>query len=314
MSTLASTVDLLQLFGEPTRVRLVALLARHELTVAELVHITELAQSRVSTHLGKLRDADVVKDRRAGASTFYALHDGAMPERAQAVWRLLDAQTCTDPLLASDAARCTALLDARAKATAWPDALAGQMERHYSPGRTWEATARAFAVLTRLGDVLDVGAGDGTIAQLLAPRAASFTLLDRSDRMIEAARARLGREPFREHLRFVVGDAHDLPFEAGRFDQVLLFNVLTHAQAPSRVLDEAARVLRPRGSVALVTLNAHPHRDEAAAYGHVQPGFAPETLRSLLQRAGLDVAQAAITSREKKVPHFQIVTALATKP
>ena len=76
MSTLTSSVNTLQLFAEPTRVRLMALLEEQELTVAELVNITELAQSSVSTHLGKLRDAGFLRDRRVGASTLYSLNDG----------------------------------------------------------------------------------------------------------------------------------------------------------------------------------------------------------------------------------------------
>ena len=87
MHSLATTVNLLQLLGEPTRVRLMALLARHELTVAELVQITELGQSSVSTHLGKLREAGLLRDRRVGASTYYALNDAAMPHGARRMWR-----------------------------------------------------------------------------------------------------------------------------------------------------------------------------------------------------------------------------------
>ena len=142
MPGLAATTDLLHLFGDPTRVRLLALLARHELTVAELTGILEVGQSRVSTHLGRLREAGLLRDRRNGASTVYALN-GAMPQDARGLWTLLERQI-DDTVLASDARRCGELLRARDSGAEWPDAVAGQMERHYSPGRTWEATARAF--------------------------------------------------------------------------------------------------------------------------------------------------------------------------
>ena len=150
MQSLDVTTDLLQLFSEPARVRLTALCAEEELTVADLVAITELAQSRVSTHLGKLRGAGVLRDRRVGTSTFYALADGSMPEDVRRVWSLVSAAT-RDPVLEADRARLDAFRAARAKEVAWPDALAGRMERHYSPGRTWQATARAFVGLMRLG-------------------------------------------------------------------------------------------------------------------------------------------------------------------
>src|SRR5215467_16057732 len=92
MLGLAATTDLLHLFGDPTRIRLLALLARHQLTVAELTAILEVAQSRVSTHLGKLREAGLLRDRRNGASTVYGLNDGAMPVAARSLWALLEAQ------------------------------------------------------------------------------------------------------------------------------------------------------------------------------------------------------------------------------
>ena len=164
VSTLSSAVNTLQLFAEPTRVRLMALLAEEELTVAELVSITELGQSSVSTHLGKLRDAGLLRDRRLGASTLYALNDGNMPQSAKEVWSLVRGEI-KDTVLDSDKGRCADVLKARERTHSWPDVVAGQMERHYSPGRTWEATARGLSELVQLGDVLDAGSGDGSIAQ-----------------------------------------------------------------------------------------------------------------------------------------------------
>jgi ArsR family transcriptional regulator len=313
MASVASAVNVLQLFGEPSRVRLLALLARQELTVAELTTITELGQSSVSTHLGRLREAGVVRDRKAGASTFYALNDGAMPDGARKVWELVQ-NDLDDGVLEADRARCEAAVRARAAngaaSAGWPDDAAGQMERHYSPGRTWEATARGLLGLARLGDVLDAGSGDGTIAQLLAPRARTVTLVDKRERMIDAARTRLARA---KNARFAVGDVEALPFDAASFDEVLLFNVLTHVASPPRALAEVARVLRPGGALALVTLAAHDHADVTAAYGELHAGFAPDKLRRLLAKAGFSVGSCDITSREKRPPHFEVVTAFATR-
>jgi ubiquinone/menaquinone biosynthesis C-methylase UbiE len=188
--------------------------------------------------------------------------------------------------------------------------VAGQMERHWSPGRTWDAFARAFLGLVRLGDVLDGGSGDGVIAQLVAPRAKSVTCLDRSTRVLDAARTRLARLP---NVRVVQGDLQDVPSGDAEFDHVLLFNVLTSAKQPDRVLAEAARVLRPGGGVTLITLAAHRHLDQTAAYGHVHPGFAPAALRRMLTGAGLDVDACDVTSRERRQPHFEVITAFATK-
>jgi ArsR family transcriptional regulator len=298
---------MLTLFADPTRVRLMALLAREELSVAELTQITELAQSRVSTHLGKLREAGLLSDRRHGASTFYRAH-AAMPEAVREVWKLVEAQL-GDRTIDADRERCDALV--RARDAAWPDAVAGQMERHYSPGRTWEATARGLLGLVRFGDVLDAGSGDGTLAALIAPRAKSVTCLDRSATVIEAATQRLAAH---DNVRFAHGDLHELPFAERAFDQVMLFNVLTYARDPRRVLAEAARVVRPAGLLAIVTLRAHAHESITAAYGHVVPGFEPKKLARMIARTGLTVDTCEVTSRERRKPYFEVVSAFAHKP
>jgi ArsR family transcriptional regulator len=250
----------------------------------------------------------VVRDRRSGASVFYALNDQRMPAAARTAWEIVSAAV-DDPVLAADRARCESVLAARAK-VAGLDAIAGQMERHYTPGRTWEALARGFVGLMRLGDVLDVGAGDGAVAELVAARARSVTVVDRSERMVDAARARLGRLA---NARAVLGDACALPFDPASFDEVLLLHVLTMVQAPNRALAEAARVLRPGGDVVVVTLDAHEATDVSAAYGEVHPGFSPAKLKRALATAGLAVSRCEVTSREKRAPHFRVISAFARK-
>lgn len=310
MLDLQHTVDALNLFGDPTRVRLAALLSEEELTVAELTRITDLPQSRVSTHLGKLREAGLLLDRRSGTSTHYTLNPAGMHENVRRLWSLVHAGL-DDALVESDRRRRDAVLRARESAEGWPDAIAGRMERHYSPGRTWEATTRGLLGLIQLGDVLDIGSGDGVIAQLLAPRARSITCVDRSPKLIEAARKRLVD---RRHVRFAIADMNDLPFDDETFDQVLLFNVLTYAEDPTRVLAEAARVMRAGGTASLVTLRAHQHVEISSAYSHLNHGFAPDALGELLERSGLEVDVCGVTSRERRKPYFEVVSAFARKP
>jgi SAM-dependent methyltransferase len=286
-----------------------ALLAQAELTVAELVSITEIGQSSVSTHLAKLRDAGLLRDRRIGASTLYAPNDGSMPADARRVWSLV-AEEIDDAVLEGDRERCADVLKARARNGTWPDSVAGQMERHYSPGRTWESVARGLFGLMRLGDVLDVGSGDGAMAHLVAPHAQSVTCLDRNPKMVEAATARLADT---KNATVRLGDMHELPFPEASFDQVMVFNVLTQATAPSRVLGEAARVLRKQGRLSLVTLGAHDEAETTSSYGDIQPGFAPSQLRRMLQKAGLTVDACDIACREKRQPHFEVLIAFAHK-
>jgi ArsR family transcriptional regulator len=306
MASVDNRVELLRLFGDATRVRLAALLERDELTVAEITRVTDLPQSRVSTHLGKLREAGLLRDRRDGASTYYSMNNGTMPVEVRRLWELVG-NDLDEPLLHADRERCAALLRAR-EGGRWPDAVAGEMERHYSPGRTWEALARGLLGVVRLGDVLDAGSGDGSMAALLASRARSLTCLDRSEKVLAAARQRLG------HLRNVAyapGDVQEMPFEAERFDQVLLFHVLVYVEHPGRAIAEAARVLRPGGVAVVTSVAPHQHPDVTARYGHLHPGLAPRKLAGWLAAAGLTVSHCEITSREKRAPHFEVVTAFA---
>jgi ubiquinone/menaquinone biosynthesis C-methylase UbiE len=237
------------------------------------------------------------------------MNDGAMPDQVRKLWALV-AAGLEEPLLRGDRERCQAVIRARRNGAAWPDTVAGEMERHYSPGRTWEATARGLLGLLHLGDVLDAGSGDGSLATIVAPQARSITCLDRSPKVLEAARSRLAGH---DNVRFAPGDVQSLPFAGASFDQVLMFNVLAYAEDPARALREAARVLRPGGELALVTLAAHNHQEITASYGHLHPGFAPRRVRTWIDGAGLQVVRCEITSRERQPPHFEVLTASARK-
>ena len=131
----------LKVFADATRVRLLALLEQEELTVAELSAITRLAQPRVSTHLARLKEAGLVRDRRAGVSAYYRFDEAQLDPAQRALWHALS-NGSDDPLLRQDAERVAAVLAHRASDQNWADSVAGDMERHYSPGRTWEALAR----------------------------------------------------------------------------------------------------------------------------------------------------------------------------
>jgi DNA-binding transcriptional ArsR family regulator len=305
-ASLGDTAALLGLLADPTRMRLLALLDAHELSVAELTRITGVPQPRVSTHLGKLKDAGLIRDRRVGTSTFYRLEASRVP----AAWRTI-AAGLDDAMLLDDRERCEEVLRARASESEWPDAVAGRMEHHYSPGRTWEATARAFVGLVQLGDVLDIGSGDGVIAQLLSPRARTYTCIDRSAKVIDAARARLRSSP---NVELLCGDMHALPLPDESFDQVLSFSVLTYAEDPRKALRESLRVLRPGGTLILVTLDEHRHPEISSAYQHVNSGFSPNDLHALLEEVGFVVDRCDVGARERRKPYFDVVCAFARRP
>lgn len=300
----------LKLLADPTRVRLLALLEGEELTVAELSAITRLAQPRVSTHLARLKDAGLVRDRRAGVSAYYRFEESVLDAAQRALWQALRSGS-DDPLLRQDAERVAGVLATRAADQNWADSVAGDMERHYSPGRTWEALARSVLPLFETGDVLDVASGDGVLAELLAPHARRYVCVDASPRVVEAATERL--RPF-PNVEVHEADMHALPFEADSFDLVVLMHALTYASKPAQAVAEAARVLKPGGRLLLSSLARHEHRAAVRAYGHSNLGFSGKELRRFVEKAGLGLQTADTVTREKRPPHFEVVSLIARKP
>ena len=300
----------LKVFADATRVRLLALLEGEELTVAELSAITQLAQPRVSTHLAKLKEAGLVRDRRSGVSAYYRFDDGALDPAQRALWQSISTGS-DDPLLRQDAERVPAVLAMRAADQNWADSVAGDMERHYSPGRTWEALARTALPLLETGDVLDIASGDGVLAELLSPHAKRYICIDTSARVVAAAGERLRRFP---NVEVREGDMHALPFKDASFDLVVLMHALTYSTKPAQAVAEAARVLRRGGRLLLSSLARHEHRSVVEAYGHVNLGFSEKELRKFAEKAGLEIANAETVTRERRPPHFEVLSLTAVKP
>lgn len=299
-----------RLLADSTRIRLLILLEQEELSVAELSAITQLAQPRVSTHLGKLKESGLVIDRREGVFVYYRMATTINDSALQTMWHLIRRDT-DDPLIQQDLNRIPEVLHKRSGENTWADSVAGDMERHYSPGRTWEATARGLVHLLEPGDVLDIASGDGVLAELLAPKARSVTCLDISERVAAAGRKRLNPFP---HVSFEVGDMHDLPVNSTSFDTVLLMHALTYTTDAQTVIKEASRVLRSGGKLLAVTLHEHQHAKAVEPYNHVNLGFSIENLESYCTEAGLDVLACTVSTIEKRVPNFSVLYLSAIKP
>lgn len=306
--SLQQSTELCRLLADETRLRLLILLESFELSSAELTEVTDLAQSRVSTHLARLKRAGLVQDRRAGASSLFSANLSAAGLAAE-LWTVLKTQV-SDRRVRLDSERAEGVIRARKHGQSWADSVAGRMELLYSPGRTWEATARALIGLLELGDVLDIGSGDGVLAELIAEHAKSVTCLDVSAAVLEAARERLHAFP---HISYRQADMHELPFADSSYDQVFLMHALTYTREPERVLAQAARVLRPRGRLVIAALAAHKHKETMRAYDHVNLGVTEAALSKLIEGAGLKVEHCRISSRETRPPYFSVITALAVK-
>jgi 2-polyprenyl-3-methyl-5-hydroxy-6-metoxy-1,4-benzoquinol methylase len=299
-----------KLLSDSTRLRLLLLVDREELSVAELAAITQLAQPRVSTHLAKLKEAGLVNDRRQGVFVYYRMAGKIEDGSLAALWELLRTNT-SDPLVQQDVERIQQVLKERSGGTNWADSVAGDMQRHYSPGRTLEATTRALVQLLELGDVLDVASGDGVLAELLAPRSRSIKCLDISQRVVEAGKKRLHNH---NNVSFELGDMHELQEADNSFDTLLLMHALTYTNQPAKVFSGAARVLRPGGHLLAVTLQKHQHKNIVAAYNHVNLGFTEAQLTKLSRESGLEPLSIQLSAGEKRTPNFKVLTLIAGKP
>lgn len=302
--------ELCRVLGDPTRVRMLAVLAHESLSVAELTQVTGLAQSRVSTHLARLKEVGLVEVRREGTASYYSAVETEEGSQAERIWQAVST-TLSDPLLESDRGRAAALVAARNSDGSWSGSIAGRMERYYSPGRTWESAARSLLGFARLGDVLDVASGDGALAELVAPRARSLTCLDISAKVVAAGMQRLARFG---HAQFVEGDMHALPFPDESFDQVMLLNALSYAKEPAGVLSEVVRVLRVGGALIGAALAPHGHAAVVQPFGHRQLGIEAGLLRELCEAAGLNVELCEVTHTERRTPHFEVITVHAARP
>jgi SAM-dependent methyltransferase len=299
----------LKVLADATRVRLLTLLEGEELTVAELSAITRLAQPRVSTHLARLKEAGLVRDRRAGVSAYYRFDEASLDPALRSLWQTLSTGS-DDPLLRQDAERVAGVLAMRAADQNWADSVAGDMERHYSPGRTWEALARSALPLLTTGDVLDIASGDGVLAELLAPHAHRYVCIDASPRVVAAAKERLRRY---RNVEVREADMHVLPFDDASFDLVVLMHALTYATRPAQAVAEAARVLKRGGRLLLSSLARHEHRSVVEAYGHANLGFSDKELKKFVDRAGLALQSTETVTREKRPPHFEVISLIARK-
>ncbi|MEP6867615.1 MAG: metalloregulator ArsR/SmtB family transcription factor [Novosphingobium sp.] len=290
----------LRALADPTRLRIMRLLSSMELAVGELAQVLGQSQPRVSRHVRILCDAGLAERRREGSWAFLriAIGEGLAPPLGAAVARLLNAAELDD---ATFAARCAEdrrhLAAIRAGREVHAEAYfarhAGEWDQLrvlHSPDGPVEA-ALTEALGDQVGALLDVGTGTGRIAELLATKADHVTALDKSPEMLRIARARLQHLPPGQ-ADLVQGDFTALPFDAASFDTVVFHQVLHYAQAPERVLAEAARVARPGGRIAVVDFAAHDREDLRSAHAHARLGFSDEQMLALLTDAGFSAAPA----------------------
>ena len=279
--------------GEPTRLRLLALLCDAELTVSELVTILGQSQPRISRHLKLLVESGLVERHREGAWVFLlAAQNGPVARLAR---EIVDAVDHEDAVLLADRARLEEVRGARARAAAsYFETHAADRDRlraMHVAEETVEAAIRQAVGERPLGSLLDVGTGTGRMLELLAPQAGRALGVDQSPQMLRMARTRLERAGLR-NAQLRQGDIFALPVERDAFDLVVLHQVLHYLDDPARALREVARTLRPGGRLLVVDFAPHGEEDLRTAHAHRRLGFSREEIASAMLDAGLDVTSS----------------------
>jgi ArsR family transcriptional regulator len=298
----------LKLLTDPTRLRILLLLEAEALSVADLQELLGMGQSRISTQLSQLKGGGLVRDERSGKHNFYR------SEMAPALASLAREAAKELPELAKDAAALRHLQRKRRdKTRAYFDELAGRFGKDYVPGRSWKGLAEALLKVTNHGVVADLGAGEGTLAQMLARQAERVIAVDLSPKMVE-----FGRELALKHdlknLEYRLGDIEEPPLDDASVDLAFLSQALHHAGSPQKALVQAFRIVKPGGQLVVLDLLQHSFEEARELYADVWLGFGEGELAAMLEKAGFSEIETAVVDREPEAPHFQTLLAVARKP
>lgn len=292
LHALPNVLAALEAAGEATRLRILVLLAEAELTVSELMTILGQSQPRVSRHLKLLVEAGLIDRHREGAWAFFRLADqGVATMIRDGVLAMLDP---ADVGLAADRRRLESVrAERKEQAAAYFARHAADWNRiralHVPESAVEAAILDAIAGLD-YDSILDLGTGTGRMLQVLGGRARRALGLDVSPAMLAVARANLDEAGLR-HAQLRQADLYALPPDLGRFDLVVLHQVLHFMDEPGRAVREAARMLQPGGRILIVDLAPHAEESLRSEHAHRRLGFSSEEIAGLLDDTGLVLRQ-----------------------
>jgi ArsR family transcriptional regulator len=312
---MSSGSALFRLLGDDARLRLLRLLDAERLNVGELTSILGIAQSGVSRHLGLLKDAGLVEERRDGGFTFFRLAEALRTgsNGFGPVWPLLRAQFAAAAETAEGRADAARLEEVRrVRKENFDDHGAGGERRQIVPGRSWAAWARALGHLLPPLEIADLGCGEGYLTIEAARFARRVVAIDRSDTVLARAKAAASRRKLK-NVEWKRGELEQLPLKDASVDVALLSQALHHAADPAVALAEAARILRPGGRVLVLDLRRHDEAWVRERLGDTWLGFEDAELAALLGRAGLTHIRLTVGARRQRDP-FTVLIASGTKP
>ena len=283
--------EIFRSLGDPTRLRITALLRLMELSVGELAQVLGQSQPRVSRHVKILIDAGLVERRKEGSWVFLTLADAARVEPLFALldrWAALDGE---DPWTVADAARLAAVrADRAASAELYFASHAKDWDElrslHIAESEVEAAIARALCE-SEIGRLVDIGTGTGRMIALFGRDASHALGVDRSPEMLRLARVKLA-EAGLSSAELRQGDMYALPLPSASADTVILHQVLHYAQQPAAAVAEAARLLGSGGRLLIVDFAPHEREELRSRDAHARLGFADDIMLKYLESAGLD--------------------------
>lgn len=304
--------DSLKVLSDPTRLRLLALLLKEELAVAELQEILGMGQSRISSQLGLLRQAGFVTDRRDGKKAFYSLRASLEPKQLALLRAACDSVADLPESAEDRTSLDRTLLKRRQHSEQYFNLIAGRLGKGYCPGRSWEALGHLALRLVPAITVADLGAGEGLVSQLLARRAERVWCIDNSPKMVEVG-TELAKKNGLANLTYKLGDIEQVPLPDRSVDLAILSQALHHATHPQTAVNEAHRILKPGGQLLVLDLKEHDFEKARDLYGDLWLGFKESTLHGFLKSAGFQKVDVTLVAREEKEPNFETLLASGVK-
>jgi ubiquinone/menaquinone biosynthesis C-methylase UbiE len=288
------------------------ILQAEELSVAEIQEILGMGQSRISTHLAQLKRAGLVQDRRVGKNIYYSW-TAAGPIKEPELRSIVRLAVADLPEAITDQSSLQHVIAKRKNRTReYFNKLAGKFGRSYCPGRSWQALAHLLLTMIPAIDVADLGAGEGTLSQILAKNARKVIAIDISERMVEVG-AQLAKDEGITNLEYRIGDLEEPPIADVSIDLAIFSQALHHANSPQKAIAAAGRILRKGGRLVILDLLAHGFEQARELYADLWLGFSEVELVRLMDQAGFRETDVQIVSREPNSPYFQTVLATGIK-
>jgi ArsR family transcriptional regulator len=309
---MTTTLKSLRALSDTTRLRIIALLDREELSVNELQEITRMGQSRISTHLGLLQETGLLTSRREGKRTFYRLNQSAEPWMREFLQLAIRGAKEIHEHSADQLNLKRILARRNEQAQLYFNQVAGRFDRSYGPGRSWQAFGHLLLRILPPLVVADLGSGEGLLSELLARRAKKVIAVDNSEKMV-AFGANKAKKNGIKNLDFRLGELEAPPIDPQSVDLVILSQALHHAADPSRAIHSSHNILRAGGQIMVLDLLLHNFEPARELYGDRWLGFAESELQRWLEAARFKKIEISVVAREEQPPHFQTILASGEK-